>query len=714
MIFNVMVQSTKLLVFVSAMLLSYSGISQRGQISEPEVREMATSANENQLIMQASNLMQEGYSYFAEILVDRLLEIQPNSANYNYRKGFLCLDVRKDYLTAIPYLEKAVLDIDPNYDMYSSKEKSAALDALFHLGTSYHLNEEIEKAELYYNKFKEVSSKKSELLPIVEVRLVQCIEAKKRMANPVKVYLKNIGSPINSNYPEYSPVISLDGSALYFTSRRPWANNETDPYKDRRINQYPEDVYVSYVDVDSTWTEPVRLEFCKPRQNEATIAISSDERKIYIYEDSTGNGDIYYTDFYHAKFQDIQKLKVKNINTQYWETHSMMSHDKETFYFVSDRPGGFGGRDIYMVKLEESNGKKDKWGDPINLGPTVNGPGDDDSPFISVDNRTLYFATNDGRSIGGFDIMRTILEDDGTWMEAENLGYPFNSTNDDLFYTTTLDGRKGYMTSFRKDGKGEKDIYEIHNDYLGLKEIAVLKGLIKSVGDKPIPEDFALNVKLVCIDCDEDSPDRLIFPRLRDGRFMTGLDPCKTYRLEYTDLGKNEVMHIDGFTTLCDTGYQEIYRELLIDFDKGIIVFPPDTIVDLPPVIVADCPNLEFMHYFEYNKNKLSVRRGDLKKFVKEVETQLIEDCRENVTINVYSSASHVPTKTYATNENLTRIRAENMKYDIIAYFEKNEKFKGHVNVVIVTAIVQGPEYVKDAGNTKKYGPYQYVGLKTE
>lgn len=714
MIYHIMVQLIKLLLFASTMLLSYSGISQRGQISEPEVREMATSDNQNQLIMQASNLMQEGYSYFAEILVDRLLELESNSANYNYRKGFLCLDVRKDYLTAIPFLEKAVLDIDPNYDMYSSKEKSAALDALFHLGTSYHLNEEIEKAELYYNKFKEVSNKKSELLPIVEVRLVQCIEAKKRMAAPVKVYLKNIGSPINTNYPEYSPVISLDGSALYFTSRRPWANNETDPYKDRRINQYPEDVYVSYIDVDSTWTEPIRLDFCKPRQNEATIAISSDERKIYIYEDSTGNGDIYYTDFYHAKFQDIQKLKVKNINTKYWETHSMMSHDKETFYFVSDRPGGLGGRDIYMVKLEENNGEDDKWGDPINLGPNVNGPGDDDSPFISVDNRTLYFATNDGRSIGGFDIMRTVLEGDGTWMEAENLGYPFNSTNDDLFYTTTLDGRTGYMTSFRKDGKGEKDIYEIHNDYLGLKEIAVLKGLIKSVGAKPIPEDFALNVKLVCIDCDENSPDRLVFPRLRDGRFMTGLDPCKTYRIEYTDLANNEVIHIDGFTTLCDTSYQEIYRELLIDFDKGIIVLPPDTIVDLPPVVVADCPNLEFMHYFEYNKNKLSVKKGDLKKFVKEVETQLTENCRENVTINVYSSASNVPTKTYATNENLTRIRAENMKYDIIAYFEKNEKFKGRVNVVIVTAIVQGPEYVKDAGNTKKYGPYQYVGLKTE
>lgn len=709
-----MVRSLKLLIFLSTVLLSYSSYGQLSALTEEEVRDMAANDNESQLVMQASNLTQEGYLYYAEILVDRLLEINPSSSNYNYRKGFLCLDIRKDYLHAIPFLEKAVLNTDPNYDMYSAKEESSAVDALFHLAACYHLNEEIDKAEQYYTSFIEASKKKSELLPITEVRLLQCIEAKKRMADPVNVYLKNINAPINTNYPEYSPVISLDGSSLYFTSRRPWENNETEIFKDPRINQYPEDVYVSYVDVDSVWTEPVRLEFCTPRQNEATIAISSDERKIYLYEDSTGNGDIYYTDFYLAKFQNIELLKVKNINTKYWETHSMMSHDKETFYFVSDRPGGLGGRDIYMVKLEERNGKEDKWGEPINLGPSINGPGDEDSPFIAVDNRTLYFATNDSRSIGGFDIMQTVLQEDGSWKPAQNLGYPFNSTNDDIFYTTTLDGRKGYMTSFRKDGKGEKDIYEIHNDYLGLKDIAVLKGLIKTVDDKPIPEDFAINVKLVCIDCDESANNRLVYPRLRDGKFMTSLDPCKTYRLEYTDLAGNKVLGTDGFTTYCDTNYQEIYREMLIDVDKRILVFPPDSILELDTVVVVDCPNLEFMHYFEYNKNKLNVKSGDLKDFVKEVEKQLNENCRESVTINVYSSASNVPTKTYETNENLTRIRAENMKYDLISYFEQEAKFKGRVNVVIVTAIVQGPEYIKDAGNTKKYGPYQYVGLKTE
>ena len=107
--------------------------------------------------------------------------------------------------------------------------------------------------------------------------------------------------------------------------------------------------------------------------------------------------------------------------------------------------------------------------------------------------------------------MTTMLQDDGTWSEGKNLGYPFNSTNDDIFYTTTVDGKKGYMTSIRKDGYGEKDIYEIYNDYLGVKDVAVLKGVIKTVDDKPIPEDFAINIRLVCIDCDEAT--RLVYPR---------------------------------------------------------------------------------------------------------------------------------------------------------------------------------------------------------
>jgi len=679
-----------------------------GQITEAEVREIANSGSESQLVTQNSTLMQEGYLYYSEIIADKLLTINPQSSNYHYRKGFVMLKIRKDYEGAIPHFEMATLNTDNNYDMYSSNEKNAPPDAFFHLAHCLHLNEEIDRAIEFYEKFNEISKKESELLPVCDLRLKQCEVAKTAMGAPVNVKLKNIGPAINTAFPEYSPVISLDGSSLYFTSRRDWEKGETEEFKDPRINQYPEDVYVSYHDPNagSGWSTPKRLDFCLPKRNEATIALSTDERKIYLYEDSTGDGDIYYTDFYHAKFQDIRQLETDGINTKYWETHCMMTHDKNRFFFVSDRPGGFGKRDIYMInRISDST-----WSEPINLGPNVNSSSDEDSPFIAINDKTLYYSTNGEKSIGGFDIMTTTLQDDGTWSESINLGYPFNSTNDDIFYTTTVDGKKGYMTSFRKDGYGEKDIYEIYNDYLGVKDVAVLKGVIKTVDDKPIPEDFAINIRLVCIDCEPTS--KLIYPRLRDGVFMSGLEPCKTYRLEYMDIEYDNIMHQEAFTTLCDQAYQEVYREMLLDVDKRIYIFPEDTVV-LDTVFVSDYPNLEFMHYFAYNKNKLSVKKGKLKKFVKDIEKQLDEG-RENITINIYSSASHVPTKTYGTNEKLTKLRAENMKYDLVAHFENNDDYKGRVNIVIVTQIVQGPEYEKDSRNKEKYFPYQYVGLKTE
>ncbi len=675
-----------------------------GQETESDVRAKILSYSENQLLTEASMYTQDGFLFFAEILTDKLITFKPESSNYNYRKGFLILQIRKNHTEAIPYLEKAIKNTSANYDMYSTREESAPTDAFFHLATCYHLNEDIVKAEENYTKFIETSKQKSELIPVARLRLEQCAEAKVQMGAPVSVYLRNVGSAVNTEYPEYSPVISLDGSALYFTSRRPWSNGETELYKDEMINQYPEDVYVSYMDFDSTWTEPTRLEFCLPVRNEATLAVSSDERKIYLYQDTTGNGDIYYTDFYHAKFQEITMLDIKGVNTDDWETHCMMSHDKKMLFFTSDRKGGFGGRDIYYM-INEGDGK---WSDPINLGPGINGPNDEDAPFISIDNKTLYFSSNGDKSIGGFDIFYSSINADGTWSDAKNLGYPFNSTNDDIFYTTTIDGLKGYMTSFRGDGFGEKDIYEIHNDYLGVNNIAALRGLIKTVDNKPIPEDFAVNVKLICVDCDDPANARLVFPRLRDGIFITALEPCKTYRLEYVNVTDDKIMHEDGFTTDCTQEYQEIYRELLLDVDKRIIVVPEE----VEPVLPDGFPELEFMHYFTYNKNVLSTSSGELKAFVESVEKQLSEG-RENVTISIYSSASNVPTTTYKTNQNLAHIRAENMKKELLKYFEGKADIKDKVDIIVGSELVQGPEYEKDSSNHDKYKPYQYVGLKT-
>ncbi len=689
--------------------LLFSPLFVFSQLTDDEVFQLIQKGSEQELVSENSRMMQENLLYHAEMVVDKLLTLKPESSNYNYRKGFLVLTIGKNYMQAIPFLEKAILKTDVNYDAFGVSEKNAPVDAFFHLATCYHLNEDLEKAKLYYNSFLGASKDKSELIAVTNLRLVQCERAIEVMANPVNIRLKNIGNKINSEFPDYAPVVSLDGSSLFYTSRRPWANGETEVFRDPGTHQYPEDVYVSYLSDDSVWIEPKRLEFCIAKKNEATIAVSTDERKIYLYQDSTGNGDIYYTDIYAGKFSDIKKVTDKDINTNYWETHCMVSQDRSRMFFTSDRPGGLGGRDIYMSKrLADST-----WSSPINLGPNVNSAHDEDAPFVSIDNKKLYFSSNGEKSIGGFDILVSDFLEDDTWSDSKNLGYPLNSTNDDIFYTTTSDGLRGYMASIRKDGLGEKDIYEIYNDYLGVKNIAVFKGVIKTLDKSPLPEDFAVNIKLTCQDCEDFEKNRVIFPRLRDGLFMSGLRPCKTYTVAYFNASDNKIMYEETFTTECNLDYQEINRELILDVPNRAIIIPKDTIKEIDPIDIVSYKNLEFLHYFDYNKNKLYTDKGTLKDFIKDVEAQLKEG-RPSITINVYSSASHVPTKTYATNEKLTTIRAENMKYDIFTYFESKPELQGRVNVVIVSAIVDGPEYVNDSAKQKKYKPYQFVGLKTE
>ncbi|WP_300665423.1 OmpA family protein [Fluviicola sp.] len=538
------------------------------QYDDKRVAELVRNGSESELVMESSIMIQEGYFYQAGMIVDRLLEFQPASSNYNYRRGFIYLEMSSDFVKAQPYLEKAVLKTDKKYDPFNAKETAAPVDAYFEMGRCYHMAGNISKAEEFYNKFLETSIAKSNNVFFAKLFLEQCKVARAEMANPKNVYLKNMGSSVNTKNPEYSPVISLDGSALYFTSRRRWPNGASDKGLDPRNNQYPEDIYVSYRDFDSTWMDPIKLEFCDSLQNEATLAVSPDERRVYAYMDTQGNGDIFYSDFSTNKFQVVTHLDNKKINTSDWETHATVTPDGKTMYFVSNRKGGFGGRDIYY-SVKQKDGS---WGDPVNLGPNINGPMDEESPFVSIDNSTLYFSTNGNRSMGGFDIFMSSLDSKGQWGPSKNLGYPINSTCDDVFYTTTVDGLTGYMTSLRAEGKGEKDIYEIKNNYLGVKNVAVLNGKIHVIGGKPLPEDVSITLK--CLDC-EKPYDLKIFPRMRDGVFMNALEPCKQYDItfSYEKNGKKN-FYTEKFKTECNKEYSEVYREFWLDVDKQMMVKP--------------------------------------------------------------------------------------------------------------------------------------------
>ena len=531
-----------------------------GQYTDEQLDKMITEGSKGKLIQVSSELMAEAYYFQSAKIVDKLLAMEPNNSNFNYRRGFIYLEMSQDYSSAIPHLEKAVMNIDKNWDAFSDKEESAPIDAIYFMGKAYHMAMNIDKAEEYYKRFIAESKSSSEYVFFSELFLKQCAIARKELEIPRKVTLANVGYMINTAAPEYSPVVSLDGTALYFTSRRLWDDDSSPEFVDKRNNMPTEDVYVSFKDFDNEWMEPYKMEFCVTDQNEATVAVSSDERRIYLYKDTEGNGDLFYSDFSTNKFQGVSHYDTKGVNTSSWETHCTVTPDGQNMYFTSDRKGGYGGRDIYrIVKL--ANGS---WSEPQNCGPKINTAMDEESPFIAIDNKTLYFSSNGPTSMGGFDVFVAVRDENNEWSDAINLGYPLNSTVDDLFYTTTVDGLTGYLTSSRAGGKGEKDIYEVQNDYLRNTNIAVLKGKITTLHGASLPEDISINV--VCLNCG-DKLERKVFPRMRDGVFFSALEPCREYEMVFSyDKGEKEVYR-ETFTTDCNKEYDEIEREVFLDVE---------------------------------------------------------------------------------------------------------------------------------------------------
>ncbi len=534
-----------LLSFIGFAIVSFS------QTTEESLREMMKDANENELVIQSSTLMLDEYYYMSEIIVDTLLQIDPESANYNFRKGYLVLNSSQDYIKALPYLEKAIQSVNPKYNLFSANEKSASIEAYYYYAKARHLNCEIDEAKKYYKKFLEIKKKNTALDEFAELGLKQCEVAKYNFAHPKTAEVKNIGPAVNTSMPEYSPVVSLDGTSLYFTSRREWEDKSSSKFKDPIYNHHPEDIYVSFQDYDGEWTEPIKLDFSDPELNEATISISSDERRIYVYQDASGNGDIFFSDFSGHKFDELEKLRFNGVNSDAWETHCTVTPDGQNMYFVSDREGGYGGRDIYrIVKLP--NGE---WSEPLNLGPEINTPYDEDSPFIAVNNKTLYYSSNGPNSMGGFDVFVTFRDENNAWSTPVNMGSPINSCSDDIYYTTTFDGLKGYLSSYRNGGYGEKDIYEIKNDYLGNRPISSLKGQIIDNSGAECTNDF--KVKVTCLNC-EIEDEKVKYPRIKSCSYFSALTRCKEYEITY--YRNDSVVGTKRFNTACNAENEEIVR----------------------------------------------------------------------------------------------------------------------------------------------------------
>ena len=254
---------------------------------------------------------------------------------------------------------------------------------------------------------------------------------------------KNMGANVNSAMPEYLPSLTIDGNELVFT---------------RRVNNSNEDFYFSKKNKTVWEIAHAATGAINTPQSEAAQTLSADgEWMIYSAQgrkDSYGNYDLYMAQLTPKGWEDTYHFGGK-INTDQWESQPCLSPGNKDLYFASRRPGGFGGIDIYVSRLQ-ANGH---YSEPENLGPNINTAGDDQCPFIHADNQTLYFTSNYWPGYGDDDLFVSRKQPDGQWGKPQNLGYPINTVEKDGTLFVAADGKTAYYASDRADSKGNLDIY---------------------------------------------------------------------------------------------------------------------------------------------------------------------------------------------------------------------------------------------------------------
>jgi len=428
-----------------------------------------------QRIIDAEYLfLNEEYEEALRIFKD-LVQNDPDNANFNYRIGQCYQLLPFEAGRSIPYLEKAVKNLTYEYNEGSYKETQAPIAALFYLGNAYHTNGYIDEAIKTYERYRDtLPIEETYNLKMVERQIVSCENAKEIRKNPTSVEISNVGRNINGPMADFNPIVTGDGKIMYYTTETydedEITKNENLQGKKRELKQHGETYYkimMSAKEGPERWSVPIDItEELDTRGKCVTLSISADGSEMLLYRNDWEDGSIldfkagtiYYSKKVGDKWQAVSKIG-STINSSAWESHACISPDGNRIYFTSERKGGFGGLDIWY-----SDKVGDKWGKAVNIGSKINTAYDEETPFILADGKTLYFSSVGHFNMGGFDIFMSKQLDNGEWTEPINLGYPINSTKDNVFYYPTKDGKTAYYSIARHEGYltfGNADIYEV-------------------------------------------------------------------------------------------------------------------------------------------------------------------------------------------------------------------------------------------------------------
>ena len=331
-------------------------------------------------------------------------------------------------------------------------KKSIEIDEDFYIGTLLNTAILLRRTGSYSESLdlaKRYLSKK-ELKPANAQNARNLIElnefALNEIANPKPFKPENMGVEINSHFAEYSPAMTADESTIIFTRQIP---------KNSGSKDFQEDFFYSEKTADGVWKPAIGLsKNLNTPLNEGAHTISPDGQVMYFIgcnrEGGKGSCDIYKSQLKKGTWDYPEN--IRELNSAAWESQPSIGPDGRTIYFTSARGGNM---DIYVSYL----GDDGYWSEPTALSSNINTVRSEMSPFIHPDGKTLYFASDGHKGMGGLDIFISRKIGDTTWSDPVNIGYPINTHNDEGFLFVTASGKKALFASDKLGGQGALDIY---------------------------------------------------------------------------------------------------------------------------------------------------------------------------------------------------------------------------------------------------------------
>ncbi|MDB0002262.1 OmpA family protein [Salibacteraceae bacterium] len=428
------------------------------------------SREERKLHIRAIKALNTGKLADAEYLYHDLLQLAPENPDYNYEMGIAIYEQGIHRGKAAPYFEKALLSTkaDTLADMFLFAGKASQYAGDFDIA--------IDHFKTYMGLMRKLEDLSPELLEEDVPRYIEmCQNGKVQFENNKEhVRIENLGKFINSEFADYSPVVSKDENMILFTSRRKGTTGEDIDSDDK----YFEDIYYS-LNIDGTWTKASNFDSTSRFMNaeintndhDAAITYAADQTQLYIYREE----DVWVS----TLEEGLWSLPIRDqgrINTaKGYEPSVFITEDQKQMFVVSELGSGYGGRDIYRT----FKGADGTWQPLKTLGNVINSRFDEDAPFLTPDGNTLYFASNGHNSMGDYDIFKSVLDENGNWSQPENLGPPINTPGHDRYFVTTDAGAVGYYASDRDGGYGETDIYRIILDCKAVSA-TIIRGVVFS------------------------------------------------------------------------------------------------------------------------------------------------------------------------------------------------------------------------------------------